>query len=132
MIQTCKWKYSLGLTTAVLFGLLLALAVMGGCTTAKGTDLAERSESLVAARRSGFTFDDTLMSTEYGNSPSQVVITGPIGGPRILDDSAKNGDRIIEYTRVVLDKIEGKWVLSFAAKREGRKWYHLFASSQNK
>jgi hypothetical protein len=105
-------------TTTALFGLLVLVAVAtSGCSLAKGRDMAERPEVFAAMRSMDFVFDSTLLSTEYGVNTSQVIVTGPMGGPQILNDPAKNGNLKCPYNRVVLDKREGKWVLSSAAKK---------------
>ena len=123
MTKICK-DHSVWVKTTALFGLLvLVVVVMWGCSSAKGQNMAERSNVLAAMRSMGFTFDDTLLSTEYGDSTSQVVITGPFAGlPREIERSASNKNLICPYSKAVLNKLEGKWVLATVEKRSLGWW----------
>jgi hypothetical protein len=110
---------------AALIGLLVLAIAAGGCSSAKGQKLAERSEVLAAMMSMGYKFDETLISTEYGASPSQVIVTGPFSGPpRAIGGSAtnKNKDLICPYSQAVLNKVGGKWVLAALEKRSLGWW----------
>ena len=110
--------------TAIRLGVLvLAVTVMWGCSSAKGQKLPERLDVLNAMKTMGFQFDATLLSTEYGSGPSQVVVTGPIAGPpRPLSGVAQNKALICPYAKAVLNKSNDKWVLEKVEKRSVGWW----------
>jgi hypothetical protein len=109
--------------TALCGLLVLAVVVVWGCSSAKGQNLAERADILTAMKGMGFRFDDTLLSTEYGDSHSQIVVTGPFGGPpKVLEGSVTNKDLVCPYSRAVLNKVGEKWSLAAIEKRSLGWW----------
>lgn len=107
-----------GKTNPVLFVFFVSMLFLGivsltGCSVAKGQDLPVRADALNAARTYGFDYDDTLISTVYGESQNQIVLTGPMVGPVNLDVHDLSQGKA-EYTQVVLELINDAWVFSSA------------------
>ena len=123
MVKTFRTR-STWLTRAALLGfLILAIAAMLGCSSATGQKLAERPDVFNAMRNMGYEFDETLVSTGYGESPSQVIVTGPFGGPPLgMDGSVTDKGVICPYSRAILNKINGKWVIAALEKRSLGWW----------
>lgn len=97
----------------ILAFLLLMAASISGCSSAEGRNSAERSDVITAARGMGYSFDSTLISTTYGEDPSQVILEGPIVRSDI------SGDKVgkTQYTQVIMQLTDGKWVQLSAVKK---------------
>ena len=107
------------LKLAVLFGLLILVIGIWGCSSAKGQKLPERSEILSVMKTMGFRFDETLISTEYGTGPNQIVVSGPMGAPAkiMIEGTAADKNIVCPFQKAVLDKQDGKWTLIKLEKR---------------
>lgn len=101
--RTKLWSFSY-----LIVLLIMAALVLTSCSTANGQDMAERSAAFDAARTYGFDFDDTLISTAYGASSSEIIITGPI--VRRTEDSSGYIVKSM-YTEVILENADGEWKL---------------------
>ena len=97
----------------------LILAAIGTTGCAKGSKMAGRAEALQAMKTAGFKFDDTIMSTEYGGSESVIIVTGPMIGPKVLGGAVppKNGSTYTQYSRVIMKREAGMWVIAEATLR---------------
>jgi hypothetical protein len=93
---------------------LVALMIVG---CAKGTDLPGRAEALTAMENAGFKFDKTLQSTQYGDSSSTIIVTGPMKGPKILGGEIPpdNQTTYTKYSQAVVKLIDGRWVVTEAS-----------------
>ena len=106
-----------------LIGLLVLMAAgTSGCSPfTKGKDMPERAQVVAAAKSVGFDFDHTLVSTAYGSSPSEIILTGPI--VQVLGADGP-GDRVkkVEWTQLVMELKDGKWTFVSGTKRAVRTW----------
>jgi len=89
--------------------------VVAGC--AKGTDLPGRDDALTAMVNAGFKLDKTLQSTQYGDSASTIIVTGPMKGPKVLGGEIPPDTQstYTKYSQAVVKLINGKWIVTEAS-----------------
>ena len=104
------------MVSMALMFVLLALT-MTGCSVAKGREMPERTEAFAAAKSSGFNFDETLVSTAYGETSSQIILTGPLSGPEGFGEADADPEVKALYQEIVLDNVAGKWSVTSATKK---------------
>jgi len=99
--------------------MILGAVIMTGCSVAKGRDLAPRDEIFRTLNAEGFSFDRTLISTVYGESQKQVIVTGPMV-LRVPDKNSElvHGMKVSQYSKIVVEDVNGKWKITSATKVE--------------
>lgn len=91
---------------ALASGLILTTAA---CSTAVGTDLPERVDVLKMLRDQGFLFNKHVISTAYGTSHDQILVTGQLARTEPNEDHVKDGLKVSQVQRVVVEKRDGVW-----------------------
>lgn len=102
--QAARWGR---LAAATLAGSLILATT--ACSTAVGTDLPERTEVLKVLRDQGFLFNKHVISTAYGRSHDQILVTGQLARTEPNEDHVKDGLRVSQVQRVVVEKQDGNW-----------------------
>jgi hypothetical protein len=102
-------------TITMVSAFILVVLMAVGC--AKGTDLPGRADALTAMEKAGFKFDKTLQSTQYGDSSSTIIVTGPMKGPKVLGGEIPpdNQSTYTRYSQAVVKLINRKWVVTEAS-----------------
>jgi hypothetical protein len=94
-------------SSVVLVAAALMLSV-AGCTQPP-----EYPEVVQAMRDAGMRFDYTLLDFQYDGGNAEMIVTGPMIGPKVFGEPVppKSGETYAQYTKVVLQLKDGKWVI---------------------
>ena len=98
----------------LLFALLLAPLLFTGCSSAEGTDLAPREEILKMLREQDYLFNKNVISTVYGSSQSQVVVSGQLARRTPDNTHVATGFKITQYRTIVVENVNGSWTVTDA------------------
>lgn len=101
--------------TAIAGSMVIAAT---GCSSAQGTDLAPREEILKTLRAQGYLFNKHVISTSYGDSQNQVIVSGQIAQRTPDDRHVTHGFKITQYRNIVMENVEGGWKVKSAPPLE--------------
>lgn len=100
----------IGIAFLTLFMAAVVSAVfLAGCSSANGTDLAPREEILNTLRAEGFVFNKNVISTVYGDTQNQVVVSGQIARKTPENKHVTNGVKLTQYRNIVVESANGTW-----------------------
>ena len=94
--------------SAVVLVAAALMLVVAGCNNPP-----EYPEVVQAMRDAGMRFDYTLLDYQLCADQTEMIVTGPMIGPKIFTEIVppKSGETYAQYTKVVLQLKEGKWVI---------------------
>jgi hypothetical protein len=107
VMKGCKDYFIMRCSAVALVAAAIMLFVVG-CTQPP-----EYPEVVQAMRDAGMRFDYTLLDYQYGSSDAEMIVTGPMIGPKVFSETVppKSGETYAQYTKVVLQLKDGKWVI---------------------
>ncbi len=109
-IATCKIRSTQGIKVlSLLIIALFSSMFITGCSSADGTDLEPREDVLQAMRDQGFVFNKFVISTVYGESQNQVIVTGQLAKKTPDNTHVTDGIKLSQHREVVVESIDGSW-----------------------